>query len=50
MTGASKLIYAIVAFFLIVVGVFAVIASSTSNCWDNYTTEDTAIMACEVHN
>jgi hypothetical protein len=49
LTGKNRIIYAAVVFFLIVVGVLAVMSSSKGNCWDGYSTEEVAVMACEVH-
>ena len=48
MTGKTKVVYAIVAFIVIVIGAYFA-AQTSDNCWSHYQTEDAAIMACEAH-
>ena len=56
MTGEAKTLYGFIAFFLIVVGVIALMSGRSTemngmngSCWDKYTTEEAAILACEEH-
>jgi uncharacterized membrane protein len=46
-TGDAKLIYAMIAYALIIIGVLFFMQQPATNCWDNYQTEREAIMACE---
>lgn len=48
MTGASKVIYAVVAIIAVAVGGF-LLSRAGDNCWSKYSTENEAIMNCEVH-